>query len=102
MSQVRSCSTGELRRLLLARALAGEPDLLLLDEPFSGLDAASRMEFMCLLDQLARQHIQMVMVTHHESDIIPAITHVLQLEGGRIKALWERKKGPEEGNPVLG
>lgn len=99
---IRSCSTGELRRLLLARALAGEPDLLLLDEPFSGLDAASRMEFMCLLDQLARQHIQMVMVTHHETDIIPAITHVLQLEGGRIKALWERKKGPEEGNPVRG
>ena len=91
---IRSCSTGELRRLLLARALAGEPDLLLLDEPFSGLDAASRSEFVCLLDQLAEQNIQMVMVTHHEADIIPAITHMLQLEQGRIKAFWERKKAP--------
>lgn len=88
---IRSCSTGELRRLLLARALAGDPDLLLLDEPFSGLDAASRSEFARLLDQLALQGVQIVMVTHHESDIIPAITHMLQLEQGRIKAVWERR-----------
>lgn len=88
---IRSCSTGELRRLLLARALAGEPDLLLLDEPFSGLDAPSRSEFFALLNQLARQGVQMVLVTHHKADIFPAITHMLQLENGRISAVWEQK-----------
>ena len=88
---IRSCSTGELRRLLLARALAGEPDLLLLDEPFSGLDAPSRNEFSALLNQLARQGVQMVLVTHHKADIFPAITHMLQLENGRISAIWEQE-----------
>lgn len=88
---IRSCSTGEFRRLLLARALAGEPDLLLLDEPFSGLDAASRNEFFALLNQLAKQGVQMVLVTHHKVDIFPAITHMLQLENGRISAIWEQQ-----------
>ena len=88
---IRSCSTGEFRRLLLARALAGEPDLLLLDEPFSGLDAPSRTTFFALLDQLARQGVQMVMVSHHKDDIFPAITHRLELEDGRISAIWEQR-----------
>ena len=87
---IRSCSTGEFRRLLLARALAGEPDLLLLDEPFSGLDAPSRNEFFALLNQLARQGVQMILVTHHKADIFPAITHMLQLENGRNSAIWEQ------------
>ena len=87
---IRSCSTGEFRRLLLARALAGEPDLLLLDEPFSGLDAPSRNEFFALLNQLARQGVQMILVTHHKADFFPAITHMLQLENGRISAIWEQ------------
>lgn len=87
---IRSCSTGEFRRLLLARALAGEPDLLLLDEPFSGLDAPSRNEFFALLNQLARQGVQMILVTHHKADIFPAITHMLQLENGRISVIWEQ------------
>ena len=87
---IRSCSTGEFRRLLLARALAGEPDLLLLDEPFSGLDAPSRNEFFALLNQLARQGVQMILVPHHKADIFPAITHMLQLENGRISAIWEQ------------
>lgn len=81
---IRACSTGQLRRLLLARALAGEPDLLLLDEPFSGLDASSRAEFVALLEQIAGQGVQMVLVTHHETDIFPAITHILELQHGRI------------------
>lgn len=82
--RIRTCSSGELRRLLLARALAGEPDLLLLDEPFSGLDAESREGFRLLLDTLARRGVQMVLVTHHPEDVIPAITRTLHLENGRI------------------
>lgn len=50
---IRQLSTGQLRRLFLARALAGGPDILLLDEPCSGLDAPSRARYLRLLDQLA-------------------------------------------------
>lgn len=91
--RIRACSTGELRRLLLARALAGGPDLLLLDEPFSGLDAESRQGFRTLLEKLARRGVQMVLVTHHPGDIIPAITHTLHLENGRIAALTDERAG---------
>ena len=97
---IRSCSTGEFRRLLLARALAGEPDLLLLDEPFSGLDADSRNAFFALLNRLANQGVQMVLVTHHKADIFPAITHMLQLENGRISAIWEQKESVAPPIPV--
>lgn len=82
--RIRTLSTGQLRRVLLARALAGAPDLLLLDEPCSGLDPASRAAFLALLGQLAGAGVQMVLVTHHEDDLIPEITHVLRLAGGRI------------------
>lgn len=85
--RIRACSSGELRRLILARALAGEPDLLLLDEPFSGIDAESRRGFRALLDKLARTGVQMVLVTHHPDDVIPAITHTIRLENGRITAM---------------
>ncbi|MBG3878586.1 AAA family ATPase, partial [Desulfovibrio oxamicus] len=70
--------------VLLARALAGAPDLLLLDEPCSGLDPTSRAAFLALLGQLARAGVQMVLVTHHEGDLIPEISHVLRLVDGRV------------------
>ena len=90
---IRSCSTGEFRRLLLARALAGEPDLLLLDEPFSGLDAPSRNEFFALLNQLARQGVQMILVTHHKADIFPAITHAPARKRAYLRDLGARVEG---------
>ncbi len=80
---MRSCSSGELRRLLLARALAGSPELLLLDEPFSGLDAEGRSSFASVLNTLAGHGVQMIMVTHHSGDVLPVVSHTLYLENGR-------------------
>lgn len=91
--RIRTLSTGQLRRVLLARALAGAPDLLLLDEPCSGLDPASRSAFLGLLGQLARAGVQMVLVTHHDGDLIPEITHVLRLSGGRVTESGPRGDG---------
>lgn len=91
--RIRTLSTGQLRRVLLARALAGAPDLLLLDEPCSGLDPASRTAFLALLGQLARAGVQMVLVTHHEGDLIPEISHVLRLADGRITHCGPRGDG---------
>ncbi len=91
--RIRTLSTGQLRRVLLARALAGAPDLLLLDEPCSGLDPASRAAFLALLGQLARAGVQMVLVTHHEGDMIPEITHVLRLADGRVTRCGPRDNG---------
>ena len=79
----RSCSTGEARRLLLARAIVGHPDVLLLDEPCSGLDAAGRHDVERLLERLMASGVQVVLVTHHAEDRMPGLTHSLTLEHGR-------------------
>ena len=62
-------STGELRRLLLARALAGDPELLLLDEPFAGLDAASRADMRHSLVLAAERGQTIIMASHHADDL---------------------------------
>ena len=84
---IRHLSTGQLRRLFLARALAGGPDILLLDEPCSGLDAASRAQYLHLLDQLAAQGIQMIFVSHHNEDAPLCINREAHMEGGRLRVV---------------
>lgn len=81
--RVRSLSRGQLRRVLLARALVGNPALLLLDEPMAGLDAATRRATREVLERLARAGVPLVMVSHHERDLPESLGHVLALRGGR-------------------
>jgi molybdate transport system ATP-binding protein len=82
----RELSYGQLRRVLLARAMVNSPRLLLLDEPCAGLDAASRDEVLAQVERLTHNGVQVVMATHHESDLMPAINRVLHLKQGRVVA----------------
>ena len=84
---IRHLSTGQLRRLFLARALVGGPDILLLDEPCSGLDAVSRAQYLQLLDQLAAQGIQMIFVSHHNEDAPLCINREAHMESGRLRVV---------------
>lgn len=77
-------SQGQARKAMIGRALAFDPPLLLLDEPLGGLDRRSRHAVLELLDALAAQGRQLVMVTHSRREIPRAITHVLTLSGGRV------------------
>ena len=76
---LRSLSTGEMRRFLLARALLRKPRLLILDEPFDGLDAGMRRQFAEIITDLVRKGLQTVMVTHRQEEILPVMTHYLRL-----------------------
>ena len=82
-SPFHSLSTGTARRVLLARALAGSPPVLLLDEPCSGLDKESRTLFLRSLPGLAAGGVSIIYVSHHEQDKIALFTHELRLESGR-------------------
>jgi iron complex transport system ATP-binding protein len=79
-------SSGEARRLLIARALIHEPQTLLLDEPTTSLDLAALHELREHLRGLAQSGIGLLLVTHHLDDIIPEIDRVVLLRNGRVHA----------------
>ncbi|MEY3482729.1 MAG: hypothetical protein RLZ40_772, partial [Actinomycetota bacterium] len=83
-AKTRSLSGGERQRVALARALAGAPRLLLLDEPFSSLDAPSRAEMRSLLRTLvAERRIIALVVTHDQQDVDALADQVVRYEPGR-------------------
>lgn len=79
-------SSGEARRVLLARALVHDPRALILDEPSVALDIAAQHELREILRKLAASGIGIVMVTHHLSDLIPEIERAVLMRRGRIIA----------------
>ncbi len=79
-------SSGEARRILLARALVHKPKALILDEPSTALDLFAQHELREILRKLAATGIGIVMVTHHLSDLIPEMARVILMRGGRIVA----------------
>jgi molybdate transport system ATP-binding protein len=76
-------SNGETRRMLLARSLLKKPKLLLLDNPFAGLDVHSRDVLRGALAQLKEQHITVILVTS-SVEIPDSVTHLLELKDGKI------------------
>lgn len=77
-------SSGEARRVMLARALVTRPRALILDEPTAGLDLVARHRFMEQVRQIARSGTTLVLVTHYIDEIIPEIDQVVLLKRGRI------------------
>ncbi len=81
-------SSGERQRVQLARTLAADPDLLLLDEPSAGLDLGAREDLVARLGDLAADPTvaPTVLVTHHVEEVPVGFTHVLLLRAGRVVA----------------
>jgi iron complex transport system ATP-binding protein len=84
-------STGEARRVLVARALVTVPAVLVLDEPSTGLDLVARYRLGLLVNRVADAGTTLVLITHQVEEIIPAISHVMYLKRGRLVA-----EGPRE------
>jgi iron complex transport system ATP-binding protein len=84
-------SSGEARRILIARALVHDPETLILDEPSTSLDLRAAREMREILRKLAGGRIGIVMVTHHLPDIIPEMRRVVTIRDGRIHG-----DGPKE------
>lgn len=79
--KIGELSGGQKQRICIARALAQEPDLLVLDEPTTGMDQASREGFYELLDHQVKEHGRtVVMVTHGLSEVEPYIDRLIELE----------------------
>lgn len=100
-------SSGEARRVLLARALVTNPRALVLDEPTTGLDVVARHKFMEQVRNIAREGTTLILITHHVEEIIPEIGRVILLKSGRIAGdgpkrdvLTEARLGDTFGGPV--
>lgn len=88
---VSEMSSGEARRVLIARALVHRPKALLFDEPCNSLDLGAQLKVRQTMSELARAGTAIILVTHELADIVPEIQRVVLMNGGRIVA-----DGPKE------
>jgi iron complex transport system ATP-binding protein len=84
-------SSGEARRVLIARALVHKPQALLFDEPCNSLDLGAQQKVRQTMSALARSGTAIILVTHELADIVPEIQRVVLMQAGRIVA-----DGPKE------
>jgi molybdate transport system ATP-binding protein len=95
---LQTLSQGEMRRVLLARALVSRPEVLLLDEACSGLDAAARAAMLELIESLAQKcQTTLVMTSHREEEIVGAVAERFWLKNGEMSP-WETTCSPPFAN----
>jgi len=89
-----SLSQGEKQRVLIARALMADPELLILDEPTNGLDFIARETLLEVIDTIAKTKLgpTIIYVTHHVEEILPSFTKTLLLRKGKVFGLGETKE----------
>jgi len=103
---VNYLSGGEKKKVALAGALVMEPELLILDEPFTGLDPVSRRDLIQILNELNKEKGITFIITLHEVDLVPEMTDILYLmhghgdlsERGRPDEIFGRFKDLESFN----
>ena len=84
-TEVSTLSGGQQRRVLIARALAGQPDVLIMDEPTAGVDAANQHVLADVLARLVERDVTMVIVTHELGALERLLTRIVVIDGGRIR-----------------
>ncbi len=103
-SSIRDLSSGEFRKVLLARAMAGNPRLLILDEPYEGLDADAAKTLAHTLPGLMQSGTTVVLVTHQLDRISHHFSHVLCVKSDRVieQGPRERILVPDKINALYG
>jgi len=101
---VAEMSSGEAKRILVARALVHDPQTLLFDEPSNSLDVYAQHGLRETMRSLAQSGIGIVLVTHHLSDVIPEIERVVLMGKGKIQADGRKEDllNPEEISRLFG
>lgn len=85
-------SSGQQRRLLLARALIHKPKILIFDEPTNNLDVGGSVQLLNDMRELANQGVAIILVSHHLHEVIPEIRRVIGLNNGKIQFDGEKNK----------
>lgn len=95
---IRFLSTGEMQKVLIARALMKSPKLLILDEPFEGLDDKTKERLGNNITGLMDEGMQIILVTHRFEEILRSVTHVLCLKDCKVFLQGERDRVLTEEN----
>ena len=82
--RLRKLSGGMRRRVILAQALLGQPDLLVLDEPTAGLDPEQRLRFRELISSIAEHH-SVLLSTHQTEDVAAVCQRVVVIDQGLVR-----------------
>ena len=81
---LQKLSNGENRKILILKALMNTRRLLILDEPFAGLDEGGRKQLKTWIEMLVQNGIQVIMATHRQENVLPVFSHILYLKDGKV------------------
>jgi iron complex transport system ATP-binding protein len=95
---VGTVSLGEMRRTLISRALVSGPEMLVLDEPMTGLDVSMRTRFRNMFGTLMENGINIIMITHDLEDIPEGVDRVVMVKNGKIFADGRKNELLTDGN----
>ncbi len=98
---VADLSGGQQRRVLIARALAGEPEVLVMDEPTAGVDIASQHVLVEVLARLVDEGLTLLVVTHELAAFADLVSRVVVIDGGRVAFDGSREGFVAAGSAVL-
>lgn len=84
-ASVAELSGGQQRRVLIARALAAEPEVLVMDEPTAGVDASNQRALAATLRTLADRQVTMLVVSHEIGPLVPIVTRAVVMHEGRAR-----------------
>jgi iron complex transport system ATP-binding protein len=89
----QTLSQGEKQKVLIGRALMASPELLILDEPCTGLDIFAREQVLQMIDQITKRPDAptLIYVTHHIEEILPCFTHTFLLKHGKVAQQGDTK-----------
>lgn len=95
-TQIKTLSGGNQQKVLLARWLATEPDVLILDEPTRGIDVEAKYEIYCLMSDLAQQGKCIIMISSEMEELIGMSDRIMVMCAGRVTGFLDGKDATEE------
>ena len=96
LRSVSELSGGEAQKVLIARWLANNPDVLILDEPTRGIDVGAKYEIYCIIADLAKQGKSIIMISSEMSEIIGMSNRVMVMCDGRVTGFIDGKDATQE------
>ncbi len=95
-TQIQSLSGGNQQKVLIARWLANDPDILILDEPTRGIDVGAKYEIYCIIAELAKQGKSIIMISSEMNELIGMSDRIMVMCDGRLTGTIEGKDATQE------